>query len=202
MSKINRQDILTRLEKVREKLEYSSNVPVENQRHILEERARKLAAPDPVKESIESVLQVVEFSLAEETYALECRFIKEVFPVKSITPIPGTPAFVLGIINVRGTIVPVIDLKSFFQLPSKGLNDLTRVIILENSHMTFGVLAEEVTGSSDVPLSGIQPSLPTLTGVRADFLKGIAENRLIILDAEKLLNDKKIIVNQEMEKSK
>ncbi len=79
---------------------------------------------------------------------------------------------------------------------------MTRVIILENCQMTFGILAEEVTGSSDVPLSGILPSLPTLTGVRADFLKGIAENRLIILDAEKLLNDKKIIVNQEMEKSK
>ncbi|MCP4213389.1 MAG: purine-binding chemotaxis protein CheW [bacterium] len=191
------QDILTRLETIKKKLDGDIGITREKQIQILAERARKLAAPD-YEDDEQSIMHVVKFHLANETYALECRFIKEVYPVKRLTPIPGTPDFVVGIINVRGRIVSVVDLKSFFQLPAKGLNDLTRVIIIENSNMTFGILAEEVTETTVCPVKEIQPPPPTLTGVRADYLKGIAMERLIVLDAEKLLNDDKIIIHREM----
>jgi purine-binding chemotaxis protein CheW len=142
---------------------------------------------------------VVEFRLADEIYALECTYISEVYPLRSLTSIPGTPDFVLGIINIRGQIVSVIDLKKFFELPPKGLSDLTRVIVLKNGGMEFGILAEEVMGTTFIRSGEIQPPLPTLTGIRSDYLKGIAKNRLIVLDAPKLLSDEKIIVNQEIE---
>ncbi len=116
---------------------------------------------------------------------------------------PGAPGFVLGIVSVRGEIFSVVDLKKFFEMPTRGLTDLTRVIILSlhapTGGMEFDILAEEVMGTVSLPIKDIQPGLPTLTGIRADYLKGVAKNRLIVLDSAKLLSDKKMIVHQEVD---
>lgn len=165
---------------------------------LLQSRARKLAQPD-LPDHAEQPVEVVEFRLSNERYAIESTYISEVYPLKSLTPIPGAPAFILGVINVRGQIVSVMDLKIFFQLPQVGLNDLNRVIILKNDEMEIGILAEEVMGALTILPSELQTGLPTLTGVRADFLSGVLPDRLIILDAAKLLGDEKIIVNQSPE---
>jgi purine-binding chemotaxis protein CheW len=165
----------------------TENNSAEKREALLKQRAQKLAQKEKAQE-LRELIEVVEFRLADERY-----------PLKDLTPIPGTPAFVMGIISVRGEIISVVDLKKFFELPEKGLTDLTRVIILYNNEMQFGVLAEEVMGTISLPVRDIHPPLPTLTGVRADYLKGVAKNRLIVLDAVKLLSDKKMIVNQEVE---
>lgn len=170
-----------------------------SRRQILAERARQLARVEIAGEKEERPLDVVEFRLANENYALECRYIREVFFLKSLTPIPGAPDFVLGILNLRGQIVSVIDLAKFFELPAQGLNEPMWVIVLENETMEFGIMAEELLGATSIQAREIQPPLPTLTGIRADYLKGIAQNRLIVLDAAKILADEKIVVNQEME---
>ncbi len=197
MSDTNWQTIHNRLQEAQGKLEASMNLTEEAKGEILRRRARELAREDVQSQADEAPLEVLEFRLAEETYALECLHIDEVYPLKSLTPIPGVPGFVLGIINIRGRIVSVIDLKVFFQLPPKGLNDLTRVIILHKPGFEFGVLAEEVLGTRSIPMEAIQPALPTLTGVRSKYLKGIGTDRLIILDAVKLLGDEKMVINQE-----
>jgi purine-binding chemotaxis protein CheW len=185
-------------------IEKSMQVSDEEKQVILEKRAQKLALKDKdIKD--EETLELVEFRLADEHYGISCNYVREVYPLKDLTPIPGTPKFVMGIVNVRGEIVSVVDLKQFFQMPIKGLTDLTRVIILEAKDkelgvdMEFGILAEEVMGTISLPKSYIQPPLPTLTGVRADYLHGVAKNRLIVLDALKLLSDKNIIVHQEVD---
>ncbi|HLP58214.1 MAG TPA: chemotaxis protein CheW, partial [Candidatus Deferrimicrobium sp.] len=103
-----------------------------SRRQILAERARQLARVEIAGEKEECPLEVVEFRLANENYALECRYIREVFFLKSLTPIPGAPDFVLGILNLRGQIVSVIDLAKFFELPAQGLNEPMWVIVLEN----------------------------------------------------------------------
>jgi purine-binding chemotaxis protein CheW len=176
----------------------TENNSAEERKTILAKRAQKLAQKEKAQELRERV-EIVEFRLADERYAVECMYVREVYPLRDLTPIPGTPAFVMGIVSVRGEIISVVDLKKFFELPEKGLTDLTRVIILYNNEMQFGVLAEEVMGTISLPARDIHPPLPTLTGVRADYLKGVAKNRLIVLDAVKLLSDKKMIVNQEVE---
>ncbi len=145
---------------------------------------------------------MVEFRLAEERYGVECLYVKGVYPLRQLTPIPGTPDFILGIISVRGEIISVTDLKRFFEMPRQGLTDLTRVIILRHPaiEMTFGIVAEEVMGTLSVPVKDLQPQLPTLTGIRTDYLKGVAKSGMIVLDAPKLLSDKKMIVNQYVER--
>jgi purine-binding chemotaxis protein CheW len=100
---------------------------------------------------------------------------------------------------VRGQILSVIDLKKFFDLPEKGLTDLNQVIVVQGDTMAFGILADAILGVRSIPLESIQPSLPTLTGIRAAHLKGVTSERLVILDATKLLADPTLIVFEEVE---
>lgn len=190
------------VETSRDRLTKLENHTKEERKTILEARARKLAQKEIEYERREKI-DVVEFRLADERYGVECQYVREVYPLKTLTPIPGTPAFVRGIVSVRGEIVSVVDLKLFFELPQRGLTDLTRVIILSGgaagNRMEFGILAEEVMGTVSLELRSLQPPLPTLTGIRADYLKGISGNRMVVLDAPKLLSDKKMIVHQEAE---
>ena len=123
--------------------------------------------------------------------------MREVYPLNDLTPVPCTPPFVLGIINVRGQIISVIDLKKLFGLPEKGLGDFNKVIILKSDTMEFGVLADVIVGFRTMPLAGLQQIIPTLTGVREEYLLGVTEDRLIVLDAEKILSDEKIVINEE-----
>jgi len=165
----------------------------EQKKKVLRERARALAQR-VTKESEEGFLEVLEFRLAHESYALELRHIREVLPLRELTPLPGLPPFILGVIHLRGEVLSVMDLKRFFELPFKGLTDLNRVIILESRTMTFGVLADVIVGVRRLPHGLIQPTLPTLTGIRADYLKGVSEDGVIILNAERILADAKNLV--------
>ncbi len=112
---------------------------------------------------------------------------------------PCTPAFVLGIVNVRGRILPVLDLKKFFDLPERGLTDLHRIILVRGNDLEFGLLADVIVGVRSAAADSLQPSLPTLTGIREEYLRGIGEDRLVVLDLERVLADPKIIVHQEVE---
>jgi len=165
-------------------------------RKILKARAQALARePERDNANGESV-EILEFSLAYENYGIETSFVREVYPLKSFTLLPGTPPFVLGIINVRGQVFSVVDLKKIFKLPYKGLSDLNKVIIIHNPVLEFGILADGITGIRSIPISEIQPSLPTLTGIRQDYLRGVTWERLVVLDAAKLLADKTLVVHE------
>ena len=168
----------------------------EETKRILTERAQSLARAPAKAAAGDQFIEVIEFVLAFESYAIETRYVREVEPLDHLTPLPGTPAFVLGIVNVRGEILSVIDLRKFFELPEKGLTDLNKVIVLESENMVFGVLADGVAGVRQVPVADIQPSLPTLTGIREAYLRGVTPGRMVILDAEKLLTDESIVVEE------
>jgi purine-binding chemotaxis protein CheW len=174
------------------------STPEEKQK-ILRARAQALAREPEAEEAARRTLEVVEFLLAYETYGIESSYVREVYPLKAFTPLPCTPPFVLGIINIRGQILSVIDLKKFFDLPEQGLTDLNQLIVVHNDSMVFSILADAVHGVRSIPLESIQPSLPTLTGMRAAYLKGVTSERLVIIDAGMLLGDSKLIVLEEVE---
>jgi purine-binding chemotaxis protein CheW len=179
---------------------WSPSAPsVEERKRILKARARELARDSENEKTIDESLEVVEFLLAYENYGIESCYVREIHPLRELTPVPCTPPFVLGVINVRGQIISVIDIKRFFDLPERGLTDLNKVIILRNTEMELGILADVILGVVRVPLRNLQPTLPTLTGIREEYLKGITPERLAILDAGKLLSDKKLIVHEEVE---
>jgi len=165
---------------------------------ILRERAHALAAEPGETQTLAQSIEVVEFLLAHERYAVESFHVREVYPLENLTPLPCTPAFVLGIVNLRGEIVSVIDLRKFFDLAQTGLPDLNKVIVLESENMTFGILADAILGVRRIPLAGIQPALPTLTGIREKYLKGITAERIVVLDVGKLLADEDIVVQEQV----
>jgi purine-binding chemotaxis protein CheW len=170
----------------------------EDKSKIMRERAKKLSARSKIEEAGEEKLEIVEFVLSGEIYGIESVHIREAYPLKNFTPIPCTPAFVLGVINVRGQVLSIVDIGRFFDLPRKGITDLNKVIVLGSGDMEFGILADEVLGVSLIPLKDIQESLPTLTGIRAEYLKGVTNDRVTVLDAGKILLDKNLIVHQEV----
>jgi purine-binding chemotaxis protein CheW len=191
-------DIRSRIESARGAIERGWIPTLEEKIKILKKRAQDIAQ-EPKKEEVEEYIKVVEFLLAYERYGIESSYVRVVYPLKEFTPLPCTPPFVLGIINVRGQILSVIDIKKFFDLPEKGLSDLNKVIIVQSDEMEFGILADVILGVHNVLLSKLQPSLPTLTGIREEYLKGVTDERVVILDAEKILSDKRLIVHEQVE---
>lgn len=166
---------------------------------ILRTRARALSRPPETVPETASLIQVLEFRLADERYAVETRYVREVYPLKDLTPLPGTPPFFRGLVNVRGRILPVVDLKKFFDLPDLGLTDLHRIVLVEGRDMTLGLLADAAVGVRVLPVESLQTSLPTLNGVRSDYLKGVTADRVVVLDIDRILADPKIIVHEEVE---
>ncbi|TAJ19231.1 MAG: chemotaxis protein CheW [Rugosibacter sp.] len=170
----------------------------EETQRILKARAQALAREPAPAETADERIEVVEFLLAHECYAIESSYVREVFLTENLTPLPCTPAFVLGIVNLRSEILSVIDIRKFFNLPEKGLTDLDKIIVLQSGSMLFGIMADAITGVRRIPVADIQPSLPTLTGVRQEYLKGVTPGRTVILDAKKLLTDEHIIVQEQV----
>ncbi len=195
---IDWSEVHRRLEIAQAAIERGWRPASEEKKRVLKARAITLAQ-EPEEEAVaEEYLEIVEFFLAYEKYGIDSSYVREVYPLKELTPMPCAPPFVLGIINVRGQILSVIDIKKFFDLPEKGLTDLNKVIILHSDSTEFGILADVILGVRSVSLSELQPSLPTLTGIRQEYLKGVTKERLVILDAAKLLCDKRIIIHEEV----
>jgi purine-binding chemotaxis protein CheW len=199
-------EIYRRIEAAGKTVEGGWEASPEEKKKIMMARAKELARAPVEREKAEKIIEVVEFLLAYERYGIESTYISEVWPLKDITPLPGAPPFVAGIINVRSQILSVIDIKKFFDLPEKGLGDLNKVLILHScgpgegnaEEMEFGILADAIIGVRTVRPGDLQPAPPTFTGVRLEYLRGITEERVAILDAVKLLSDDEINVHKEV----
>lgn len=194
----NFSEVEQRLQTAHAALENIWAPSAEETRHILQTRALTLAQEASSGEDLEDVIEVLEFALAYERYAVETQYVNQVAMLEQLIPLPCTPDFVLGVVNLRGAILPVLDLKNFFELPVKGLTDLNKIIVLQSEKILFGILADEIVGVRNILLRDVQSSLPTLTGVRKDYLRGVTPERVTLLDAEKLLTSEKIVVQEQV----
>lgn len=159
----------------------------ERKREILHERALVLAGTGVHDESAEGLTEIIEFVLANEKYGIESAFVREVVPLKAMTRIPGLPEFMLGLTNVRGEIVPVIDIRRFFNRPGAGITDLDKLIILHYEDLEAGILADVIKGLRTLHQSEIQPPPATITVNYSGWMKGITKDQLIIIDTLKFL---------------
>ncbi len=178
MSSTNSQDTLTK------------------SKQILQRRAADLARPVVDRETIsEKTLELLVFKLSAEQYALETQYVKEVYPLRDFTPLPCTPPYLYGLVNLRRKILAIVDLKFFFSLTSEPEVE-QKLIILSDSQKEFAILSDGIIGIQRLSMDNIEPSLPTLTGIRQDFLKGITRDGIVILDGQKLLLSKHIMVDE------
>ena len=192
---VNWDEVRGRMDAAQEALKKGWSPDEVGKKRILKARAEVLAEEPKRREPGEQI-EIVEFLLAGERYGVESRYVREVYPLKEYTPVPCTPPFVMGIVNVRGEILSIIDVRKFFDLPGQGLGDLNKVIILSSGDMEFGILADVVAGVRTVAVEALLPSPPTFTGLRHEYLRGIAPDKIAILDAGKMVSDTRIIVNE------
>ena len=166
---------------------------------ILKERAEKLALLGTSEQIKTPSLEVVVFVLAGEKYAIESCYILEVYPIKEITYLPCSPSFIYGVMNIRRKIYSIIDLRILLHLPIAKTNGSSKAIIIGNEHMSFGLYTELIHDLRKLQISEIQDPLPSMTGIYQEFIKGITEDRLVLLDGEKLLNSNTLIIQQTMD---
>jgi purine-binding chemotaxis protein CheW len=193
---IDWSEVHRRLEATQAAIERGTTPSPDEKRAILKARAKALAQDPNEKKAAGETIEVLEFLLGDESYGIEATFVREVYPLKELTPLPGTPSFVLGITNVRGEILSVIDMKKFLDLPEMETTDHNRVVIVHNESMEFGILADHIPGVRLIRLEDIRPPPPTLTGISAEYLRGVTSERTVILDAGEILSDKKIVVDE------
>jgi purine-binding chemotaxis protein CheW len=191
-------EVHRRLRETRAATDEALSPSAESKKRILRARAQRLAQ-ESVEEVAREILEVVELFVAQERYGIESAYVCEVYPLKEITRLPGTPPFVLGIVNVRGRVVSVVDLRRLFDLPPTETIESSKLIIIRDDTMEFGILADAVNGVHPIPLLEIKPSLPTLSSVRAEYVRGVTKDGMVLLEAGALLSDKKLIVHEEVE---
>jgi len=140
----------------------------------------------------DAVLQWVTFKLDNETYGINVMQVQEVLRYTEIAPVPGAPDYVLGIINLRGNVVTVIDTRSRFGLQSAELDDSTRIVIIEAEKQVIGILVDSDAEVVYLRRSEIDNAPNVGTEESAKFIQGVSnrDNELLILvDLDKLLSD-------------
>lgn len=174
----------------------NTEISHENKLAILKKRALELSQEKQEESKETKTIEVLEFLLENEKYAFETKYVKEVFPFKNCTPLPCVPSFIQGLINVRRRIVSVVNLKKFFELAEAEDFSYNQIIILSFEAIEMAFLADQVIGISQLIASELQVSLPSLTGKRQQFLKGVTKEQLALLDGKLLLTDEKIIIQK------
>lgn len=148
------------------------------------------ARVDPGKGAGETIHHLVTFNLGKEEYGVEIECVQEIIRATDITPVPGAPAHVRGVINLRGKIIPVIDLRKRFVLPEVAAADAQRIVVVELGDKRLGMLVDSVSQVIKVP-AGVVETLPEeATTLDDNFIKGVGklDSRLIIiLDLNKSL---------------
>lgn len=147
--------------------------------------------------------QLVVFDLADEFYGVDIGAVNTIIRMQDITKIPRTPEFVEGVINLRGSIVPVIDLRKRFSLPVSDATKSSRIVVVEAGGQMIGMVVDAVAETLRLSADMIEPPSPIVVNVDSAYVRGVGkqENRLVILiDLEKVLTEKDLDALSNVEK--
>lgn len=130
------------------------------------------------------------FHLANEDYGIEIRFVTEIIGIQKITNIPNMANFIKGVINLRGKVIPVMDVRARFGLSSREYDERTCVIVVNVSEQDIGLVVDRVNEVVDIPATQVEPPPISSQNQSARYIRGIGKvgnSVKILLDAEKLL---------------
>ncbi|PYZ93125.1 chemotaxis protein CheW [Salipaludibacillus keqinensis] len=152
-----------------------------------------------MNETVIEDVKVIVFQLKDEDYGVEVAQVRSIERVQHITRVPSTPDFVEGVINLRGVVTPIIDLRKRFAIQGLDHSETTRVIIVTVGQMDVGLVVDAANDVLDIPKNAIEPPPKVVGGLEAAYIRGVAklEKRLLIL-----LNLDKVLNPDEMEEIK
>lgn len=147
---------------------------------------------DTAEKLNEELLQWVTFRLGEEIYGVNVMQVQEVLRVGEIAPVPGSPDYVIGIINLRGNVVTVVDTRSRFGLPYKETDDLSRIVIIEADEQVIGILVDSVSEVVELRIDEMESAPNVGNEESARYIQGVTSREgelLILVDLNKFLTD-------------
>jgi len=145
----------------------------------------------PVREGSRQEIQLACFRIGSEMYALDIMRIKEIIRPQRLTPVPKAPPFIEGVINLRGAVVPVVDLRKRFEQPASAVERRTRVLICSLAGKIVGLMVDEVAEVRRYTRQEIQPAPQFLRGQGSSFFLGVCrrdEQLVMLIDLEKILS--------------
>ncbi|NMC20141.1 MAG: chemotaxis protein CheW [Thermogutta sp.] len=137
-------------------------------------------------------LQLVSFRLGQEEYAVEITKVQEIILMGEITKVPQTPAYIKGLINLRSSVIPIVDLRLRFGLPPQDGTDETRIMVVNVRGKTIGIIVDAVSEVLRISRDQIAPPPPTVAGLGREYLTGLVKldkRLLILLDIERILDE-------------
>lgn len=140
----------------------------------------------------EGTLQLVSFRLAQEEYGIEITKVQEIILMGEITRVPQTPRFIKGLINLRSTVIPIVDLRTRFSLSEQETSDETRIMVVNVVGKTIGIIVDSVSEVLRVSLNQISPPPPAVVGLGKEYLTGLVKLKkrlLIMLDIDRILGE-------------
>ena len=139
------------------------------------------------------LLQLVSFNLGEEEFGLDILMVQEINRMLNITKVPKSPEFVEGVINLRGRVIPIINLRKRFAMADKEHDKQTRIVVVNIENKIIGLVVDAVSEVLRLPADTIEPPPPMVSGIESEYIKGVGklDNKLLILlDLDKLLTNK------------
>lgn len=161
--------------------------------------AEPLHALEGALSETHGTFQLVSFELARELYGIEITKVREIILISEITRIPQSPPFVKGLINLRSTVIPVIDLRALFGLTEGEKTDESRIMVLQAAGKTIGIMVDAVSEVLRVKRDQIAPPPPTVAGLGKEYLTGLVrlqKQLLILLDIDRILGGDEIETRQ------
>jgi len=137
------------------------------------------------------LIQLVTFSIGEEGFGVDILKVQEIIRTMEITRVPKAPDFVEGVINLRGNVIPIIDLRKRFGLETRAHDKHTRIIVIEINNMIVGFVVDSVSEVLRIPANTVEPPPPVVAGLESEYISGVGklEDRLLILlDLDRLLS--------------
>jgi purine-binding chemotaxis protein CheW len=145
-------------------------------------------------------MKVIIFQLMDKEYAIGVDTVQSIEKLLSITRVPKTPSYVRGVLNLRGVVTPIVDLRERFGLDNKEMDDNTRIIIVALEEFEVGLIVDAANDVLDIPIESIEPQPEVVGSVESDFISGVAKigkRLLVMLNLEKVLEPVKRVTSDE-----
>ena len=199
MTQIDSQPAHETLERARPHLGEDPELSPEAAQRILETRAQLLAQPLPEPAAAEDAIELLVFSRAGATYAVDAAYVLEVVPVTEPTPVPWVPPAVLGVINHRGRIIPVVDVARLESSQVEGAVEGEYAVVAVVEDARFGISADEVSGIAQVEKRDVRSRIEHGAERPDSVIRGLTADMAAILDVEALAHDPRVETNDEVE---